>query len=289
MITSRKLADYFCYDLVVVVSPHPDDSCIAAGGLLYRLSHELADRCDRHVLVATAGYRGVTDEYMRKTAADGGADIEWSPADRDRIFKLLECKREGILSPDDRIFLRRRRAEIRRNEVIAEAKTLGFVPHFLDLDMYEEHTLTDADEARLSEALTQLRQGNKQCLLIMPGRNEQHQTHRLVVDLVARTVRRGHIGAFELWAYDSPWSMLMPRPDIVVPLTDETLKAKIKATSCHRSQLDRTRYAGIVEGTAIRTAAILSEWLGAFDITRALDLGPYAEAFERLTESVVCE
>jgi LmbE family N-acetylglucosaminyl deacetylase len=288
MITRRKLADFFRYDLVVVVSPHPDDSCIAVGGLLYRLSRELEGRCQTHVLIMTAGHRGVTDDYLGKLASDPNESSFWSASQRDRILLLLKRPREE-LSGDERTFLRRCRGEIRQHEVGREAKVLGFVPHCLDLDMYERHTLSDVDEARLSEKLGQLRQEGEDRLLIMPGRNERHPTHRLVVDLVARALRAGHTGAFELWAYDSPWSTLMPRPDIVVALSQVALDAKIEATRCHRSQLDRTRYTGIVEGTAVRTAAILSEWLGAFDVDRALDLGPFAEAFERLTESVVCE
>ena len=95
------------------------------------------------------------------------------------------------------------------------------------------------------------------------------------------------MGKWEQWAYDSPWSPMMPRPDVVVPLAKDALEAKVEATNCHRSQLDRTPYAGIVEGTAVKTAAVLSESLGAFDLSRALDLGPYAEVFENMTDSVV--
>ncbi len=288
MITKQKLIEQFPYDIVAVISPHPDDSCIAAGGLLYRLSQELPG-VQTHVLVMTSGYRGVTDRYLQEVVTDEASAVPECAAQRTRITGLLSRKRTERLPHDEREFLRTCRAAIRRREVECEAATLGFTPHFLGLEIYDEHTVTERDEATLSAKLSELRVAGPRRLLIMPGRYEQHQTHRLAADLVSQVVEDHHRAQFELWAYDSPWSAMMPRPDVVVPLTEEALRAKLEATHCHRSQLERTPYAGIVEGTAVRTAAVLSEWLGAFDVCRSLDLGPYAEVFERLTDSVVYE
>ncbi len=287
MITKCPLIEAFPYHVVAVIAPHPDDSCIAAGGLLYRISQELAGRCRTHVLVMTSGYRGVTETYLKRIIDDEPASIPWPEEDTRRIRTLLEGNRSNALSHEDREFLARCRTAIRRQEVEGEATLLGFVSHFLDLEIYHEHILTDDDEQRLSELLSDLRAGGPRRLLIVPGRYELHQTHRLASELVRKVVDSRHVGEYDLWAYDSPWSPMMPRPDIVVPMSREALQAKIDATCCHRSQLDRTPYEGIVEGTAIKTAAVLSESLGAFDVARALDLGPYAEVFEQLTRSVI--
>ena len=287
MNTRQKLIEEFPYHMVAVISPHPDDSCIAAGGLLYRLSKELEGRCQTHVLVMTSGYRGVTEAYLRKIAETQAETLGWSPEQAQRIVSLLEAKHADGVPGADREFLQACRSEIRRSEVECEARTLGFTPHFLDLEIYDEHTVTTEDEATLSDRLNGLRSAGPRRLLILPGRNELHQTHRLASDLVRKVVEDRHAGRYEQWAYDSPWSPMMPRADVVVPLSEVALQAKLAATRCHRSQIDRTPYAGIVEGTAVKTAAVLSEWLGAFDVSRALDLGSYAEAYERLTDSIV--
>lgn len=289
MIKRQTLIEHFPYHMVAVVSPHPDDSCIAAGGILYRLSQELSTRCKTHVLIMTSGARGVTDTYLSGAAADDSFAVLWTSEERERITAALAAKRAGSLRNDDRAFLSRCRAAIRRHEVECEAKVLGFTPHFLDLSIYIEHTLTEADEAKLAAKLAELRVAGPQRLLIMPGQYEQHQTHRLAADLVSKVAQDPSAGEYELWAYESPWSVMMPRPDVVIPLSEEAMRAKIEATRCHKSQIERTPYTRIVEGTAVKTAAVLSEWLGSFDISRAAQLGNYAESFERLTHSVVLE
>lgn len=287
MIRKQRLIEEFPYHVVVVVSPHPDDSCIAVGGLLYRLGRELAGRCAVHVLVMTSGYRGVTDSFLRGAVTDGA--FPYADDERARILDLLDRQRTAKLDSDDREFLHQCRAAMRRREVECEAGSLGFTPHFLDLEIYEEHTPTAADERTLSAKLAELRAAGPRRLLIVPGRHELHQTHRLSFDLVDQVVKERHAGEYEVWAYDSPWSAMMSRPDVVVPLTREALDAKVAATRCHKSQVDRTPYTGLVEGTAVKTAAVLSELLGSFDVSRALDLGAYAEVFEKLTDSVVYE
>jgi LmbE family N-acetylglucosaminyl deacetylase len=288
MITKRGLTKDLPYNLVVVISPHPDDSCIAAGGLLYRLAKELPER-ETHVFVMTSGHRGVTDRYLGEAASDDGSPMPWSAEERSRIREMLSAKQDHRLTHEERDELDDYRAAIRRQEVKEEAEVLGFVPHYLDLEIYEEHTVTEGDEAKLSAMLSELRSVAGPRLLIMPGRYEQHQTHRLAADLVRKVVDSGHRGAYELWAYDSPWSAMMPKPDIIVPFSQDALQAKLEATRCHRSQIQRTPYAGIVEGASVKTAAVLSEWFGSFDVSRALDLGHYAEAFERLVDSIVYE
>ncbi|MCH7995222.1 MAG: hypothetical protein IIB57_12375, partial [Planctomycetes bacterium] len=93
---------------------------------------------------------------------------------------------------------RRARAAIRRMEVECEARTLGFTPHFLDLEIYDEHTVTTEDEVTLSETLNGLRSAGPRRLLILPGRNELHQTHRLASDLVRKVVEDRHAVRSEL-------------------------------------------------------------------------------------------
>ena len=286
MLLEHRLGREFPYDSVVVVSPHPDDSCIAAGGLLFRLSRE-NPRCRVHVIVMTSGHRGVTDEYLHTVLARSEVPATLSPKDRKRGLSLLNKKKRRRISIEEHHELSEMKARIRRHEVDEESRILCFTPHYLNLSIYDRHSVTEADRRRLSSTLKRINAEGRRHLLIHPGSYDIHETHRLCSHLIRNVIDSLYPEVYERWAYESPWTQVHIRSDIIVPLSDDALAHKIRATCVHRSQTDRTPYARLVEGNATMNAAVLSEILSSFDANHACRLGKHAEVFARQNDRTV--
>ncbi len=286
MLTQQSLKEQFPFDLVVVVSPHPDDSCIAVGGFLYRLAKEKPG-CKVHVFVMTSGYRGVTDQYLRSLLASPEGSSIFSKGEANQGLSLLQKKEASPPTPEERHILIDMKVKIRRHEAEEEAKILSFIPHFMNLKIYDERTLLDEDRKRFLEELKKVHSEGKRHLIIYPSINDAHQTHILCMQLALDVVESNYPKAYEKWAYESPWARIHGRADIIIPLSEETLRKKVEATQVHRSQVSRTPYGDLVEGIAIRNAAVLSELLGTFSPEKAYSLGKYAEVLTKRSDRII--
>jgi len=287
MLIEQPLGKQFPYDVVIVVSPHPDDSCIAVGGLLYRLSHERPS-CQVHVLVMTSGYRGVTDQYLKRYLdARAEASIASEGEEVRHGLQLLSRKPSEPLSPQERQQLVDLKTKIREEEVAEESRVLSFTPHYLRLNIYEEHAITEQDQARFIQVLDVLHTQGQNRLLIHPGIYDAHQTHRLCSQLARDVLDLRYPKLYERWTYESPWTQFHVRSDIIVPLSESAFSAKVLATNAHRSQTERTPYGNLVEGIAVRNAAVMSEILGSFNVNHAYPLGRYVELLARQNDRIV--
>ena len=89
--TVQRAFETFPYPSVIVMSPHPDDSALACGGLITKLRQAGPPNVRISILVATTGFRGVDDEdieehRLRRHARHGlaewlGLDSETSAGD----------------------------------------------------------------------------------------------------------------------------------------------------------------------------------------------------------------
>lgn len=281
----QSLKQHFPYDVVAVVSPHPDDSCIAVGGLLARLAQEKPE-CAVHVLVMTSGYRGVSDQYV-STLLQQSPPGPFSPEEARQGLSLVEAKKTSPLSPQQAQALEEFKTRIRRAEVEEEARVLSFTPHFLNLELYDQHSLADRDRASVGAALKKIHSSGSKRLLIHPGAHDAHDTHKLCSQLAVEVMNNRFPGQFERWAYESPWTQIHVRADIVVPVPEPAFQKKLEATRAHRSQGERNSYDTLVESLAIRNAAVMSELLGSFNISAAYNLGKYAELMARQSDRVI--
>ncbi len=286
MLVEQSLGKQFPYDLVIVVSPHPDDSCIAIGGLLYRLAHERPG-CTVHVLVMTSGYRGVTDRYLQRFLEQKASTAAVPEADVRRGLTLLAKKAAEPLSPPERQALIEIKTRIRESEVAEESRLLSFKPHFLRLNIYDEHAITEEDQRRFIEVLESLHLQGRNRLLIHPGLYDAHHTHRLCSQLTRDVLDLRYPKLYERWTYESPWTQFHVRSDVIVPLSEAAFGAKVQATNAHRSQTERTPYGSLVEGIAVRNAAVMSELLGSFNVNQTYNLGKYAELLARQNDRIV--
>ena len=219
MLITQTLGKEFPYDLVLVISPHPDDSCIAVGGLLWRLAQEKPE-CLVHVLVMTSGYRGVTDQYLSHCLRGQTESKPLSTEEIQRCTKLLDQKEREHLAAQERHELAGLKSKIRKLEVEDEAKILSFTPHFLDLDIYEEHAITEKDRQRTLDLLSKLHSTGKSRLLIHSGLFDMHYTHRMCSQLARDVVDTHFPRAYERWAYESPWTPIHARADVLFPLSE---------------------------------------------------------------------
>lgn len=260
--------------IVIVVSPHSDDSVIGCGGLIYylrnkRLWEDRGDCPPVHVLVMTASPRGVEDKYFK------------------HYRKLVGVRTYGNYT--------KFKSEIRRNESKAEAYLLDTETHWLDLDARgpdvdnREKIGQVLEEKILTEGILK---DKTKVLFLIPHHRDEHETHRRVAQLVLKFLRACHekeecerksyeqaCAKAEVWAYESPWVSLEPNDiNVILPLDKHAIFAKCQAIAMHQSQEVRTRYSDIARTQGRHHAETLPELVFGF---AGGGLGwDYVEAFE---------
>jgi len=244
-------------------------------------------KCRVHVLVMTSGHRGVTDRYLKSFLRGLKVNTNFPRKEIKEGLRLLNKKRNTPLNPKDQHFLLGLKTKIRRCEVKDEAKILSFTPHYLNLSIYDEHTITRNDHEHLFRVLSKLHHTGQSRLVIYPGMYDMHQTHTLCSQLTREVIDEHYPKMYERWTYESPWTQLHARSDVIIPLSEKALAEKIKATKAHKSQIERTPYDNLVEGVAVRNAAVLSETIGSFNVKKDYHLGKYVEVFARQSDRII--
>jgi len=254
------------FQLVVTISPHPDDSVISCGGLLYRLGKlPRPDRPKLVTLVLTPGHHGVSNEYLREHLASQNRDaasltLEEATSEKTRI-RQLEVERETVCLGVDSALL-------------------------LNLhELYERHTVSPDEVASVSRVLEKFQAHippSAPKLLLLPRLDDPHPVHIASAQLVAEAVE--HMPGWTLWHYESPWTPLDSREvTVIVSLSRDDLAAKLQAANAHKSQLARTDYAKIVRDLAELKAQTLREILFGFG-KNGNKLGDFVEAYQERPE-----
>ncbi len=257
------------YDLVVAAAPHPDDSAIGCGGLLYRLGRESEGVSRRVVTLAlTSGYRGVADEYLARFLGEQG------------------IKLDPVSDPQAAID---QKALIRKDEIEQESRILGVSEAvFLDLrKLYETNQIVDSERKAVVAALDRLQAAHRpqRKLLLMPRLADPHPVHSASARILGQ-VLAGRPG-WEVWHYETPWMPLDPREiDVVVVLEERHVSVKVTAMYQHRSQIERTDFAKVVRDLAELKAQVLPELVFGFG-EAAAPLGQFVEVFQIRREPLV--
>jgi LmbE family N-acetylglucosaminyl deacetylase len=295
---SSSLYERFARTLVIVVSPHPDDSVLGAGGLIYRLTDtaDWAQHTDLeenalpavYTFVMTSGSRGLDDEFLRRFAMT--AIRETDPLLADYIIRKGSS---GEVQPELEKRLALIRADIRRQESQAEARILRVKEsYFLDLKgVYYDHTISDADRAAVRNQLATLRDRHPgfSVLFLVAHRDDVHPVHKLSTELIVGIVENDlHWRDTAVWQYESPWITFTPHQiECVVPFGSIGMATKAEAMSVHRSQEYRTRYSDVARYSAQMRAETFPELLGGFG--QSAHHWDYIEAFQELRPVTVLE
>lgn len=256
---------------VLVFSPHPDDDVIAMGGILRKL-RENGNRIT--VAYMTSGNIAVFDHDVRRhldfadrAAALLGADRVEVRRVRAEVEAALDAKRPGDVDTPAVQGLKR---VIRESEAVAALAAVGLpagAARFLDLPFYRTGDVRKRPVGTEDVALVRgLLDAEQPDLIFVAGDlSDPHGTHRMCKEAVDRALDGWPGPRPQVWVYRGAWEeWTLAEADVLVPLSQDELRAKIFAIFKHQSQKDTAPFPGAyderefwqrVESRNVETAA----------------------------------
>jgi glucosamine-6-phosphate deaminase len=243
------------HERVLVFSPHPDDDVISMGGILRKLWEN-----ENQLVVAymTSGNIAVFDhdvarhlDFVERAASSLGIDAAVIHRARATVSAGNEQKAPGDI---DIPVVQNLKKFIRESEAIAALAAVGIPPNaarFLDLPFYQtgevrKRPLGDEDV----EIVLRLLQDTRPDLIFVAGDlSDPHGTHRTCKAAVERALARYQAPQQpEVWLYRGAWQeWALTEADVLVPLSQDELHAKILAIFRHQSQKDTAPFPGYDE------------------------------------------
>src|SRR5213593_712127 len=242
------------HDRVLVFSPHPDDDVISMGGILRKLWEN-----ENQIVVAymTSGNIAVFDhdvtrhlDFVERASGSLGLDPSSLQRARSTINAGMEQKAPGDV---DIPVVQSLKKFIRESEAIAALAAVGIpasAARFLDLPFYRtgevrKRPLSDGDIAIVLRLFDEV----KPDLVFVAGDlSDPHGTHRTCKEAVERALERSAEPRPEVWLYRGAWQeWSLTEADVLVPLSQDELNAKILAIFRHQSQKDTAPFPGYDE------------------------------------------
>lgn len=236
---------------VLVFSPHPDDDVISMGGILRKL-HENANEIT--VAYMTSGNIAVFDHDVRRhldfvERAAGALGVD--PAAVRRVSWAVLSQYERKTAGDvDLPVVQDLKRYIRESEAIAALESVGLprsAARFLNLPFYRtgevrKHPIGD-DDVRIVRAL--LEEVRPDYVFVAGDLSDPHGTHRMCKSAIEHALRQTPALRPEVWLYRGAWQeWTIPEADVLVPLSQDELRAKILAIFKHQSQKDTAPFPG---------------------------------------------
>jgi glucosamine-6-phosphate deaminase len=236
---------------VLVFSPHPDDDVISMGGILRKLREN-----GNVITVAymTSGNIAVFDhdvrrhlDFVGRAAPALGIDVGRVATVQAEVEASFAAKRPGGI---DLPVVQDLKRTIRESEAIAALASVGLpreAGRFLDLPFYRtgevrKRPVGDADIAIVREVLAETR---PDLVFIAGDLSDPHGTHRVCKEAIERALATWDGTAPQRWYYRGAWQeWSIPEADVLVPLSQEELRAKIFAIFKHQSQKDTAPFPG---------------------------------------------
>ncbi len=264
------------HERVLVFSPHPDDDVISMGGILRKLWEN-----ENQIVVAymTSGNIAVFDhdvtrhlDFVERAAGTLGLDAKALQRARTAVNAGMEQKAPGDV---DIPVVQNLKKYIRESEAIAALAAVGIpasAARFLDLPFYQtgevrKRPLSGDDIAIVKRLFEETR---PDLVFVAGDLSDPHGTHRTCKDAVegalAQYTPPSGRGAQrpEVWLYRGAWQeWSLTEADVLVPLSQDELHAKILAIFRHQSQKDTAPFPGYddrefwqrVEARNLETAA----------------------------------
>ena len=236
---------------VLVFSPHPDDDVISMGGVLRKLWDN-----ENAVVVAymTSGNIAVFDHDVRRhldfveRAADAlGLDAERARHIRADVESALDGKAPGDV---DTPLVQSLKKMIRESEAIAALEAAGLprsAARFLDLPFYRtgevrKRPVGEADVQLVAALLAEVR---PDYVFVAGDLSDPHGTHRMCKVAIDRALERLAPPRPAIWLYRGAWQeWSLTEADVLVPLSQDELGAKVMAIFRHESQKDTAPFPG---------------------------------------------
>ena len=243
------------HERVLVFSPHPDDDVISMGGILRKLWEN-----ENQIVVAymTSGNIAVFDhdvirhlDFVERAAASLHIDPGVIHRARDIVNAGIEQKAPGDIDIDVVQNLKR---FIRESEAIAALAAVGIpstAARFLDLPFYQtgEVRKRPLGEGDIAIVLKLLEETRPDLIFVAGDLSDPHGTHRTCKAAVERALERYQAPQRpEVWLYRGAWQeWSLTDADVLVPLSQDELHAKILAIFRHQSQKDTSPFPGYDE------------------------------------------
>src|SRR6266513_11602 len=242
------------HERVLVFSPHPDDDVISMGGILRKLWEN-----ENQIVVAymTSGNIAVFDhdvtrhlDFVTRAAATLGRDAAAMQSARAAITTRIEQKAPGDV---DVPVVQHLKKFIRESEAIAALAAVGIPPsaaRFLDLPFYQtgevrKRPLSDDDIAIVLRLFEEVQ---PDLVFVAGDLSDPHGTHRTCKAAVERALERSKGPRPEVWLYRGAWQeWSLTEADVLVPLSQDELHAKVLAIFRHQSQKDTAPFPGYDE------------------------------------------
>ncbi len=236
---------------IVVFSPHPDDDVISMGGILHKLHQN-----GNHILVAyqTSGNIAVFDhevrryvDFIRRAGLELGVTDPASPTRLAAIEQFLDAKSPGEVDSEEVLILKR---TIREAEAVAGIRTFGMgreQARFLNMPFYQTGKVrkdpVGDEDVRI--VLDLLEEHRPELIFVAGDLSDPHGTHRMCLEAVERALASYGGETPEMWYYRGAWQeWSVSDADVLVPLSEDELRAKITAIFQHQSQKDRAPFPG---------------------------------------------
>src|SRR5205807_4558114 len=250
----RGRAKLPAHDRVLVFSPHPDDDVISMGGILRKLWEN-----ENQIVVAymTSGNIAVFDhdvtrhlDFVERAAGSLGLDPSALQRARSTVNAGIEQKAPGDV---DIPVVQNLKKFIRESEAIAALAAVGIPPsaaRFLDLPFYQtgevrKRPLSEDDIAIVLRLFDEVR---PDLVFVAGDLSDPHGTHRTCKAAVERALERYKGQQPEAWLYRGAWQeWSLTEADVLVPLSQDELHAKILAIFRHQSQKDTAPFPGYDE------------------------------------------
>ncbi|HEY6109475.1 MAG TPA: glucosamine-6-phosphate deaminase [Gemmatimonadales bacterium] len=236
---------------VLVFSPHPDDDVISMGGILRKL-HENANEIT--VAYMTSGNIAVFDHDVRRHldfVERAAAALEVDPAAVRRVsWEVLSQFEHKTPADVDLPVVQDLKRFIRESEAIAALESVGLprsAARFLNLPFYRtgevrKHPIGD-DDVRIVRAL--LEEVRPDYVFVAGDLSDPHGTHRMCKAAIERALGETPALHPEVWLYRGAWQeWTIAEADVLVPLSQDELRAKILAIFKHQSQKDTAPFPG---------------------------------------------
>ncbi|HEV2671508.1 MAG TPA: glucosamine-6-phosphate deaminase [Gemmatimonadales bacterium] len=243
------------HERVLVFSPHPDDDVISMGGILRKLWEN-----ENQLVVAymTSGNIAVFDhdvtrhlDFVERAAASLGLDAAAVQRARATVHTGMEQKAPGDV---DSAVVQNLKKFIRESEAIAALAAVGIPPgvaRFLDLPFYQtgevrKRPLSEDDVAIVLRLFEDVR---PDLVFVAGDLSDPHGTHRTCKAAVEQALTRYKAAQPpEVWLYRGAWQeWSLTEADVLVPLSQDELHAKILAIFRHQSQKDTAPFPGYDE------------------------------------------
>jgi glucosamine-6-phosphate deaminase len=236
---------------VVVFSPHPDDDVISMGGMLNKL-HQ--NKNDIVVAYMTSGNIAVFDhevrryaDFLRRFGNDFDINDSRAGALIEEVEEFLESKQVGEI---DAFPVQVMKRAIREAEAVSGIETFGMKreqARFLNLPFYQTGKVKKdpigPEDVRI--VLDLLEEQKPELVFVAGDLSDPHGTHRMCLEAVQGALAKYSGQSPEMWYYRGAWQEWeIAEADVLVPLSEDELRAKKMAIFKHQSQKDRAPFPG---------------------------------------------